>query len=78
MRKTDQQRLIKDLESYTVKMNREEKDLFDMLRKRDKDDEELDNLAVQKLQALHDKFLSHRSKQDLEEWWNKLTSQRTP
>jgi site-specific recombinase len=78
MRKTDQQRLIKDLESYTVKMNREEQELFDMLRKREKDDEELDSLAVQKLQALHDKFLPHRSKQDLEELWNKLTSQRKP
>ena len=44
-------------------MNREEQEMFDMFRKRDRDDEDLDTLSKRKLQELYEKHVvAHRPK----------------
>jgi hypothetical protein len=38
-------------------MSRSDEEFFDVCRKRDKDDEDLDDLALKKLLALHAKYV---------------------
>ena len=40
-----------------MKMSRAEQEQFDMYRKRDRDDEDLDRLSKQKLQEMYDKYV---------------------
>ena len=55
-------------------MTSEERRAFEMMAKRDHDDEELDSLTMASLRKLQMKFFPKHSKQDLEDAWNKLTS----
>lgn len=73
MTRSEQQRLIRELQSYAARMTREDADAFDMLRKREKDDEELDAVAIQKLETLHQRYVRMKSKADVEALWKKLT-----
>ena len=74
MTKAEQQRMIKDLQGHAARMNRTELETFEMLRKRDKDDEDLDALAVRTLEQLHAKFLPTRTKSDVDDLWKKFSS----
>ena len=47
MTHAEQKRLIADLMDFQMKMSREEQETFDMFRKRNKDDEDLDKLSRQ-------------------------------
>ena len=57
MTSVEQHKIIRELRDYEMKMSRAEQELFDMYRKRDKDDEDLDRLSKKKLQELYDTYV---------------------
>ena len=69
----DQRKMIQKLKSVSLKMGADERRAFEMMVKRDRDDEELDALTMSKLKQLHSKYFPKHSKQDLEDAWSKLT-----
>jgi hypothetical protein len=56
----EQHKMILELKDYTRKMGRYEQEDFEMMVKRDKDDEDLDDLTRKRLQALYEKFVERR------------------
>ena len=60
MTKNEQRKMIETLGEYAHKLRGREADDFDMMRKRDKDDEDLDRLAVQKLLEMFEKYVPER------------------
>ena len=72
MTKTEQKRIIQSLRGCRGKMDRPDRESFDMFQKRDLDDEELDTLSIQKLEQLQSKYLAKKTRSDLENTWNKL------
>jgi hypothetical protein len=74
MTSVEQRKMIQKLKSIVMKMSADERRAFEMMTKRDCDDEELDVLTLTKLKQLHVKFFPKHSKQDLENAWNKLTT----
>lgn len=74
MTKSEQHRLIEELRDYARKMTRAEQYDFEMFSKRDKDDEDLDTLARQKLEQLHGKYIVKKTKKDVEALLKKLTT----
>jgi hypothetical protein len=56
MTHADQHRLIEELRERTSRMSRSDEEFFEVCRKRDKDDEDLDDIALKKLLALHTKY----------------------
>jgi hypothetical protein len=73
MTSVEQRKMVQRLKQVTMKMNSGEKQSFEMMVKRDRDDEELDSLTMTKLKQLHEKYFPKNTKQALEEKWNKLT-----
>ncbi|MCI0706752.1 MAG: hypothetical protein L0Y80_04600 [Ignavibacteriae bacterium] len=73
MTRVEQHKMIQDLRGFQTKMSRDDKTEFDMLLKRDKDDEDLDTLSVRKLEELHARYAKRSSKEDIEAKWKKLT-----
>jgi hypothetical protein len=61
MTHVEQHKMILALMDYTRKMGRYEQDDFEMMVKRDKDDEDLDTLTRKRLQAMYDRFIEHRA-----------------
>jgi hypothetical protein len=57
MTHAEQHRLIEELRERTSRMSRSEEEFFDVCRKRDKDDEDLDAIALKRLLALHGKYV---------------------
>ena len=74
MTRSEQQKLIQELRYYSRSMSREDLETFEMLSKRDRDDEDLDRLAEKELQELHERYVRRKSKKEIEEQWKKLTS----
>jgi hypothetical protein len=74
MRILDQHKLVKELKDYVGKMTSGERYDFEMMQKRDKDDEELDALTWAKLESMHKRLVVRKSKQDIDELFRKLTS----
>jgi hypothetical protein len=56
MTHAEQHRLIEELRERTSRMSRSDEEFFEVCRKRDKDDEDLDDIAFKKLLALHAKY----------------------
>jgi hypothetical protein len=52
--------MIRDLKDYEWKLTRDETDDFRMMVKRDKDDEDLDELAMKRLAALYERYVTYR------------------
>jgi hypothetical protein len=73
MTSVDQRKMVQRLKQVMMKMTSSERQSFEMMVKRDRDDEELDSLTMAKLKQLHEKFFPRNTKQTLEEKWNKLT-----
>jgi hypothetical protein len=73
----EQRRMIQELKSRSAKLTAQEKLSFDMMVKRDKDDEDLDSLTMARLKQLHAKYFPTRSKPSLDDAWNKLTGGKT-
>lgn len=74
MRKSEQHSLIVELKYLQVRMNRQDLDEFDMLWKRDRDDEDLDAISFDKLKMLYEKYVPKRTKKEVEAQWKNLTS----
>ena len=60
MTRVEQRKMIQALGEYSHKMRGREADDFDMMRKRDRDDEELDRLTVQRLLEMYEKYVPER------------------
>jgi hypothetical protein len=58
----DQKRMIRELKDYEWKLTRDETDDFRMMVKRDKDDEDLDEKAMKRLAALHERHVTYRKR----------------
>jgi len=58
--KTEQHKIIESVREYSHKLRGRESDDFDMMRKRDTDDEELDAESVKRLLALYEKYVPER------------------
>lgn len=57
MTSVEQHKIIRELRDFEARMTREEQEMFDMFRKRDKDDEDLDRVSKEKLQDLYDRYV---------------------
>ncbi len=60
MTKVEQHKLIELLRDYSHKIRGRDMDEFEMLRKRDKDDEDLDEISRRKLMELLGKYVPER------------------
>jgi hypothetical protein len=76
MTSVEQHKMVQRLKQVIVKMNPDEKRSFEMMVKRDRDDEELDSLTRIQLAQFYEKYFPKHSKQDLESAWNKLTGKK--
>lgn len=74
MRIIEQHKLVQDLRDDVAKMSSADRYDFEMMQKRDKDDEELDQLAYAKLETLHRKYVVKKTKRDIEELFKKLSA----
>ena len=70
----EQHKIIEQLKSVCAQMNTHEQGEFEMLVKRDRDDEEFDSIARAKMEKLQLKYIPKRSKQELENLWKKFQS----
>ena len=68
-----QHKMILSLREHKSAMKDEDKEAFEMMLKRDRDDEDLDSIALQQLHRLHEQYVAKRSKEELAERWKKLT-----
>jgi hypothetical protein len=73
MTSVEQRKMVQRLKQVMTKMNSEERRSFEMMAKRDRDDEELDSLSMQQLKQMFARFFPQNSKQALEDKWKKLT-----
>lgn len=73
MMHAEQKKKIEKLKSLMKKMTLGERQAFEMMVKRDKDDEDLDVLTQRKLDQLYGKYLHKKSKHEIEDNWKKLT-----
>lgn len=71
MRSREQKTYFETLKKYERKFERNELDDYKMLLKRDKDEEELDNLSLQRLKALYEKYYVNREKKNLDQLFKK-------
>lgn len=60
MTKTEQHKIIDTLRDYVHKMSGRDLDDFEMLRKRDRDDEDLDAISLRQLTELYIKYVPER------------------
>ena len=60
MTRVEQHKMIDTLNDYMHKMKGRDLDEFEMMRKRDRDDEELDILSVHKLSELYVTYVPER------------------
>jgi hypothetical protein len=71
MRSTDQKKYIETLKRYEKKMDRDERELYVMIVKRHKDDEDLDNISFRKLKDLFTKYYTNRDKKNFDHIFKK-------
>lgn len=60
MTRTEQHAMIETLREYAHKLRGREADEFEMMRKRDRDDEELDELTRRRLVELYERCVPER------------------
>lgn len=53
----EQKKIVRELAEYESRMSRDDQERFAMYRKRDKDDEDLDEMSKAKLKAMHAKYV---------------------
>ena len=56
----EQKRMILELRDYTHRMTRDEEEVFQMYIKRNKDDEDLDNVSQRRLADMYDRYVVRR------------------
>lgn len=60
MTRVEQHKIIESLRDYEHKMKGRDRNDFEMFRKRDSDDEELDELSRRKLLEMYEKYVPER------------------
>ena len=60
MTRVEQHKMIETLREYEHKIRGRDRDEFDMMRKRDRDDEELDDLSRKRLIDLYNRYVPER------------------
>jgi len=70
----EQHKLVQELKYHIGTMSGTDRYDFEMILKRDKDDEDLDTIAQRTLERLAALYLPKKTKKDVEELWKKLTS----
>lgn len=60
MTRVEQHRIVETLKDYIHKMKGRDLDEFEMMRKRDRDDEELDAMTLHALSELYIKYVPER------------------
>lgn len=60
MTSIEQHKMIAALREHEARMNKREQEEFEMYRKRDRDDEDLDEISKRRLVALHEKYAVQR------------------
>jgi hypothetical protein len=60
MTHAEQKRMILELRDYTHRMTRDEEELFQMYIKRNKDDEDLDNVSQRRLTDMYERYVVRR------------------
>ncbi len=73
MKRDLQHKKILSLREYLPLMKGGDKEAFEMMVKRDRDDEDLDSFALQQLDQLYERYGPKKPRKDLEERWKKLT-----
>jgi hypothetical protein len=63
MTHVEQKNVIRELREYERKMNRAEQEEFTMWIKRDKDDEDLDDITKKKLMQLYEEYVVNKPKE---------------
>lgn len=79
MRSREQKLYLDTLKKYERKFERQELDDYKMFCNRDKDEEELDNLSLNRLKMLYEKYHANRLKKNLDDLFKKpsdLTSDK--
>ena len=56
----EQKRMILELRDYTHRMTRDEEEVFQMYIKRNKDDEDLDNVSQRRLSDMYERYVVRR------------------
>ena len=75
MKRDLQHKKILSLREYLPLIKGGDKEAFEMMVKRDRDDEDLDSIALQQLNRLYERYVTKKSKEDLEAQWKKLTGE---
>jgi len=70
----EQHKAIQELKDYVPKMSKADRYDFEMFQKRDKDDEELDEISNAKLEAMQKHYVIRKTKQDVDALFRKLSS----
>lgn len=60
MTRVEQHKIIEMLNEYSHKMRGKDLDEFEMMRKRDRDDEELDDMRRKRLMELFERYVPER------------------
>jgi len=71
MSSKEQKTYFEILKRYERKFDSKEKDIYKMLVKRNKDDEDLDKLSMDKLKALYEKYHVNREKKNYDSIFKK-------
>ena len=66
--------MIQELKDYVPKMSKADRYDFEMFQKRDKDDEELDEISIGKLEAMQKRYVVRKTKQDIDALFRKLST----
>ena len=74
MTRIAQHKIVEELLKFRSSMSAAEQSQFDMLIKRNRDDEEFDSIARGTMVALQEKYIPKRSKKDVEDLWKKFHS----
>jgi hypothetical protein len=77
MTSAEQRHMIQRLKSVTIKMAGDERRAFEMMEKRDHDDEDLDSMTMANLKQLYAVYFPKRSKRDIEDAWSKLSPKKS-
>jgi len=70
----EQKQYFEILSRYENKFDRTEKEDYAMLKKRHKDDEDLDKLSMEKLKNLHIKYHVNRPKKNYDHFFKKTSN----
>lgn len=73
MKRDEQHKKVLKLRECQKKMSPGDLEAFEMMAKRDHDEEEFDALTLGQLNSLYERYFLRKSKGDLEQQWKKLT-----